>query len=632
MLKFRNLLLALFTCLSSIISAQENGARPSKNTYDLIIVSGTPSGIMSAIAAARLGKTSLILERTKHVGGLPANGLGATDLITREATGGLFLEFVTGIKQYYIKKYGEQSEQVKMSKNGYHFEPSVAELILKDMLQHYPQVTVLTNRQFDADASSLTMKDRSISQIKVLNRISKEQEVYDGKFFIDASYEGDLIAAAGVPFALGREGKSEYGELFAGQVYKYWAKDGQEPGSTNMADNAIQAYNYRLSLTMDAANKAGIKKPEHYNREEYVSIIEDVLSGKHAGIEYAEITAQEIQENKRLRAEGKPPLGKNLPEGMQRLVNKVEVPNNKVDANNQHRAFLSTDLPEENWPWPTASWVWRDQFARRLRDYTLGLLYFGQNDLALPEWFRKDCLQWGLAKDEFQDNENFPRQVYVREGRRMKGTYLFKTKDATPVAKGQRPPVNSESITASHYGIDSHAVRKREDGMANLDGFLSYGTAPYTVPFGTLIPPNVANLLAPVPASATHLGLATMRMEPCWMAMGQASGIAAAIAIDRAAPVQKIPVDQVQDKLIDQKSVLIYYRDVKVGDADFKMVQFLGLKGFIPEWEARLNDKISAVDIQNWQKLGNVKLKSARAGITTRLEALKTIYQQFNKS
>ncbi len=622
----------MLLCVSNIISAQKKGGRPSGNTYDLIIVSGTPSGIMAAIAAAKLGKTSLILERTGHIGGLPANGLGATDLITRQATGGLFLEFVTAIKQYYIKKYGEQSQQTKLSKNGYHFEPSVAELILTDMLKGYPQITVLTNRQFDADAANLTMKDKVITQINVLNRISKQKEAYAGKFFIDASYEGDLIAAAGVPFALGREGKSEYDELYAGQVYKYWAKDAQEPGSTNMADNAIQAYNYRLSLTTDAANKVAIRKPEHYNREEYVSIIEDVLSGKHAGIEYAEISTQELEENKRLRAEGKPPVGKNLPQGMQRLVNKVEVPNNKVDANNQHRAFLSTDLPEENWPWPTANWVWRDQFAKRLRDYTLGLLYFGQNDPALPEWFRKDCLQWGLAKDEFQDNENFPRQVYVREGRRMKGTYLFTTKDATPVAKGQRPPVNSQSITASHYGIDSHAVRKREDGMANLDGFLSYGTAPYTVPFGTMVPPDVANLLAPVPASATHLGLATMRMEPCWMAMGQAAGVAASITIDCTAPVQKIPVDQVQDKLIDQKSILIYYRDVKADDPDFKMVQFLGLRGFIPEWEARLAEKVSAADLQRWQKITNIDLKNVKAGITRRVEALRVIYRKLSKS
>lgn len=632
MLKFRNLFLIIFTCFSSSISAQQNRAKPPKNTYDLIIVSGTPAGIMSAIAAAKLGKTALILERTDHIGGLPANGLGATDLITREATGGLFLEFVTGIKQYYIKKYGEQSQQVKLSKNGYHFEPSVAELILKDMLQQYPQITVLTNRQFDADAANLTIKDKSISRIKVLNRISREEEVYDGKFFIDASYEGDLIAAAGVPFALGREGKNEYNEPFAGQVYKYWAKDAQELGSTNMADNAIQAYNYRLSLTTDAANKVSIKKPEHYNREEYVSIIEDVLSGKHAGIEYANQTIQDAEENKRLKAEGKPPVGKNLPQGMQRLVNKVEVPNGKFDANNQHRAFLSTDLPEENWPWPTASWVWRDQFAKRLRDYTLGLLYFGQNDPALPEWFRKDCMQWGLAKDEFQDNENFPRQVYVREGRRMKGIYLFKTQDATPVAKGQRPPVNAESITASHYGIDSHAVRKREEGMASLDGFLSYGTAPYTVPFGTMVPPNVSNLLAPVPASATHLGLATMRMEPCWMAMGQASGAAAAIAIDRHMAVQKIAVNKIQDVLIDQKSVLIYYKDVKVGDADFKMIQYLGLKGFIPEWEARLKDKTSVADLQLWEKTAGVTLKNIKAGITTRAEALRIIYQKLIKS
>jgi hypothetical protein len=273
--------------------------------------------------------------------------------------------------------------------------------------------------------------------------------------------------------------------------------------------------------------------------------------------------------------------------GIERLVSNNKVPNGKVDANNQHAAFISTDLPEENWPWPTSSWEWRDKFAQRLRDYTEGLFWFAQHDEALPLQFRREIQKWGYAKTEYQDNGYFPRQVYVREGRRFEGMYFFTAKDALPVAEGQRPPVHATSITASHYALDSHAARKRESGRAHLDGFISYPTAVYTVPYGVIVPKEVDNLLLPVPVSGSHIGFSTLRMEPCWMALGQAAGAAASIAIDDRCGVQQVNINKLQDRLLDEGATLFYYEDMTPADKDFKQAQRLGLQGKITSWKAK---------------------------------------------
>jgi hypothetical protein len=597
--------------------------------YDIVIVGGTPGGIMAGIASARQGKTSVILERTGHIGGLPANGLGATDIGTRGATTGLFTEFVTRVKEFYVQKYGADSKQVQDCSDGFHFEPSVGELILEQMLaEQKSKVTVLKMRQFDSESQNIVMHNDRIEQIRILNRESGKMETYTGKIFIDATYEGDLGAAANVPFRLGREGKEEFNEAGAGRVYKYWGGPESE-GSTFQQDNAVQSYNYRLCLTNNPANRLDITKPLKYNREEYISLIEDVWSGRHTGVQMLSVTEAMLEENKKHIAKGNASKIPGDVWGIARITNMVKLPNEKTDANNQHMAFISTDLPEENWPWPTSSWTWRDAYAQRLRDYIQGLIWFAQNDKELPEHFRKAAKEWGFAKDEYTDNGNFPRQVYVREGRRFEGLYFFTAKDATAVAPGTRPIVHSSSVTASHYALDSHAVRKREPGKVHLDGFLSYPTAVYTVPFGVIIPQVVDNLLIPVPVSGSHIGFSTIRMEPCWMALGQAAGIAASIAIDDQVKIKRIDTQKLQKMLIAQKATLMYYRDVKPTDENFEMVQTLGLLGYLPEWEARLNDPVDAASIMAWEKLSGSKL-NYESGKTSRKELLLNIYTAMN--
>lgn len=595
--------------------------------YDLIIVGGNPGGIMAAISAARLGKTSLILERTNHIGGLPANGLGATDIHTRGATTGLFLEFVKRVKKHYITKYGQDSRQVIFSSDGYRFEPAVAEQVFEQMLsEHADKIKVLKMHQFDSDPQNLSMVNDQIQAIKVLNRKTKEIIVYKGKMFLDATYEGDLAAAAKVPFRVGRESIAEFNEPGAGKLYKYWAGP-EASGTTNLGDNAVQAYNYRLCLTNNEKNRAPIPKPPVYNRDEFGSLVNDVLTGRHTSFQMKEVTEEMMESNRKAIMKGDTTQIPGDKWGINKISNMVTLPNDKTDANNQHQGFISTDLPEENWPWPTASWEWRDKYAERLKNYTLGLLYFSQHDASLPTHFKKAALEWGLAKDEYTDNNNFPRQVYVREGRRFEGVYFFTAKDALPLGTGQRPPVHASSITSSHYALDSHATLKREAGRVQLDGFFSYATAVYTIPLGVILPKEVDNLIFPVPVSGSHVGFSTLRLEPCWMALGQAAGVAASIAIESKVKVRNIKVSDLQDRLIDQQATLIYFKDVQPDAVDFKMVQVMGLKGFLAEWEAKLDLPVDQATADSWQKLSGLKTVYD-AGKTTRRELLKVHYQK----
>ncbi len=582
---------------------------------------------MAAIAADREGKTSLILERTAHIGGLPANGLGATDIQTRGAIGGLFKEFVEEIKSYYVATYGPDAQQVKDCDEGYHFEPSVAERILEQMLAECSLVTVKKERQFDALPENLLMENNTIRAITITNRQNGASERYQGKVFIDATYEGDLIAAAGVPFVIGREGFADHQEPYAGQVYKPWGGSVGE-GTTLQNDNAIQAFNYRLCLTQDTNNWIPVSKPDTYQRDEYVSLIEDVRSGRHTGMAYYTMTDDQRMKNEQRVAAGLTPIVPGRPEGVQRLVNKVVLPNGKTDANNQHLAFISTDLPEENWPWPTSGWAWRDQFAQRLEDYTLGLLWFAQNDPELPDWFRQQCQTWGLAKDEYVDNQHFPRQVYVREGRRMKGQYWFTAHDVLPVQEGERPPVHSTSISAGHYAVDSHGVRKREPGKVHLDGFINYETRPYTIPYGVMVPDKTTNLLAPVPVSGTHLGFSTLRMEPTWMALGEAAGVAATVSIENDVAVQVVPIITLQQRLLDRQAVLIYFEDLAPFHPNFKAFQFFALKGLITSWTAKPDQLIKKEEVQAFNQRINRNLAEVKGKSVTRAAFYQSAYDQ----
>jgi hypothetical protein len=605
------LLLALLWASNGPAAAQAGPAphASAEAAFDVVVVGGTPGGIMAAIAAARGGRDVALLERTRHVGGLPANGLGRTDIQTRGATGGLFMEFVNRVREHYLRTYGAESPQLRDASEGYHFEPRVAERIFQEMLAEHPRVTVLRMRQFDADPDHTQLENGRLARITVTNRETGVREVYGARVFVDATYEGDLAAAAGVPYRIGREDAATFGEPMAGRIYKQWGGP-IGPGSTGRGDNAVQAYNFRLPLTNRPENRVPIPRPSSYDREEFVSLIDDLRLD-------------------RVAAPPEAPRNEMEWDGIGRIVNMVWLPNGKTDANNQHAAFLSTDLPEENWPWPMASWAWRDRYAERLRDYTLGLLWFAQNDPALPEEFRRRTREWGLAADEYTDNQHFPRQVYVRQGRLIDGEHLFTAHDALPGPGQPRPPVYRTSVTASHYPLDSHAVLKREPGRVHLEGFFSMMTQPYTVPYGVIVPRKVDGLLTPVAVSGTHVGFSTLRMEPCWMALGQAAGIAASLSIEAGVPVRDVDVARLQDELIRQGAVLIHFRDARPGHPQYPALQYWGLRGLLPGWEARLDEPVDEETAAGWIAASGAGTPAAyRPAATTRGALLDLLYRQ----
>ncbi len=595
---------------SGYVTADGVRLRPVQvERHDVVIVGDTPAGIMAAIAAARSGHNAVLLSRHDHIGGLPANGLGATDIATRGVGGGLFREFVDRVYAHYVAEYGEDSPQVNAASDGFRFEPHVAETIFNAMIEEHPEVRVRLMRQFDASPNYARKEDGRITEIRVLNRESGQDEWYAGQVFIDATYEGDLSAAAGVPFRIGREGTEDFDEPMAGVIYKHWGGP-VGPASTGLADNGVQAYNYRLALTRDPDNQVPIEKPATYNREEYVSFIQD------------------LEEN-RIPVPNPDPdaRGEMAFDGIGRVTNMVASPNGKVDANNQHAAYISTNLPEENWPWPTASWEWRDRFAERLKHYIQGLLWFVQNDPELPEDFRERASEWGLAADEYVDNDNWPRQVYVREGRRIKGRHLFTAHDALPAEGSPRPPIYQNSVTASHYPIDSHSVRKREPDRYHLDGFMSFGTQPYTVPFEVMVPDApLENLLTPVAVSATHAGFGTLRMEPCWMALGHAAGKAAAMSLDGGEPVADVCRETLQDKLVEAGAVLMYFNDAGPGHPHYAAIQYFGLRGFLEDWAAEPDEPVSEETAEAWMDAAGAEAPY-EPGVTARGEFLSALYE-----
>ncbi|MDE2869802.1 MAG: FAD-dependent oxidoreductase, partial [Chloroflexota bacterium] len=303
----------------------------------------------------------------------------------------------------------------------------------------------------------------------------------------------------------------------------------------------------------------------------------------------------------------------------------VPMPNRKSDANNHHYCFTSSDWAETNFDYPEAGPERRLEIASAHRAYTEGLVWFCQNDEELPADFREAARAWGLAADEFQDNGGFPRQMYVREGCRILGGYLFSASDALLDSSGGRSPKHWDSVASGGYQIDSHATRKREDlGLKTapegtvpdgrqvaLEGFIGLHeeTVPYQIPFRVMVPEGIDGLLVPVAVSASHLGYGTIRMEPVWMALGEAAGVAAATSIERGVRVRDVPRGALQRALLAGGQVITYFDDVAPARfAGFEQqvpglseaAQFWGARGFFTRYAARLDEPLTEGEAQRW--------------------------------
>jgi len=506
---------------------------------EVVIYGGTPGGIAAAVSAARLGREVVLVEYHGHIGGMTTSGLGKSDIENRAMIGGLFKEFVAGVLQHYVGTYGPGHENTKLCQDGYYAEPSVAEKVFESMLAQQPKLTVLKGWRLQSAA----VENGKLTGITILHRQHGEERKLEAKVFIDATYEGDLYAAAGAEFRLGRESREEFGEPHAGVVYFNYQTHEFLPGSTGAADDRLPAYTYRLCLTKDPANSHRLTEPPAgYDRRHYLGYFDDLKAGRLAGPKVF-----------------KPGRGYNAAhfDTLVRALSVTDLPNGKTDVNINPRP-LGFPFPEENRGYIEGDDAARQRICERHRSLVLGLLWFLQNDPEVPEAHRELANELHLPKDEFTDNDHFPWQLYVREGRRLVGEYTLTQHDIT--GKGEGVKRQPDTIAVGEFPIDSFPIRKRQPGdtvvLEGYLGMLDYITRPYHIPYRVLIPKKIDGLIVPVAASTTHVAFSSIRMEPTWMCLGQAAGVAAHLAMKENIEPRRVPIAELQAILRQQGAVL----------------------------------------------------------------------------
>ncbi|MFP4366642.1 MAG: FAD-dependent oxidoreductase [bacterium] len=554
--------------------------------YDIIVVGGTPAGIMSAIAAGRLGSRVMLTEYHGHIGGMSTSGLGKSDVENKEAIAGLFREFTQRVLKYYMDKYGRDSEEVFLCKEGYYYEPSVAEIVFNQMICEVKTITLLLNQQI----VEARIESSNITGLVFRNRNSGELKTIRGNVYIDATYEGDLYALAGAKYRLGRESKDEFNEKHAGRIFFDYNDKVFLEGSTGKGDNKLPAYTYRLCLTDDPENSYVLNAPPSgYNRSNYIKYFEDLNEGRL----------------------GPPKVFK---EGhgyyiehfntMVRVFSFARIPNRKFDVNINPRP-LGFPFVEQNYTYPESGWGEREKIFIRLRELVLGLLYFVQNDPEVPEKHREIARQYHLPLDEFADNRHFPWQLYVREARRLNGKYTLSENDVTVKDNAKRTRIFYDSIICGEFPIDSFPVSKEPSvDKKVLEGYIGMlEISPYQIPYRILLPEEISNLIVPVAASTTHVAFSTIRMEPLWMGIGQAAGIAANIALKMKVGISDLSINDLQKELLDNNQIITFFKDVTLDDKAFKAMQFWGTKGFFDTYHARPKEYLITEDFNLWLKI-----------------------------
>jgi hypothetical protein len=481
---------------------------------------------------------------------MSASGLGKSDTENREMTGGIFAEFIQRVRTYYAKTYGEESTDFALCSEGYYYEPSVAEKIFNTMLaDEAERIQVFVSHRLHA----VEVSDNRLRRAVLVSGRSGHTLAVDARVFIDATYEGDLYAKAGAAYRLGRESRDEFGETHAGVVYYDYDERVFLPGTTGKGDHRLPAYTYRLCMTTDPENGVRLDAvPPDYDRGTYLPYLKD-------------LEAERLSAPKRL-VEGWGYYPKHF-DTLLRALSVTEIPNRKIDANINPRP-LAFPFPEENAGYVEGSWTLRERICRRHRNLTLGLLYFLQNDPAVPVEQREMARQYYLPSDEFADNGHFPFQLYVREARRLIGEYTLTEHDVTHQDGPGEMAFHADSIAMGEFPIDSFPCRKRQPGDTRVqEGYLcmlDHITRPYGIPYRIMIPRGVDGLIVPVAASTTHVAYSSIRMEPTWMAMGQAAGTAAALSIEQGCPPRGIDIENLRHVLRANGQVLDCVRGRKV--------------------------------------------------------------------
>lgn len=526
---------------ASLFAQQADG-----KTYDVVIYGGTAGGVAAAIQVSRMGKTVLLIEPGKHLGGLTSGGLGATDIGNKAAIGGISRDFYQRVRSYYSRadawtrerpedyRSGRASEQGKEDAM-WTFEPSVAERILREMLEE-AKVPVLFSERLDLQ-QKIAKQDGGIVEIRM-----ESGRVARGLRYIDATYEGDLLALAGVAYHVGREANSVYDETLNGvqvaNAVKHQLQPGVDPyvkkgdpasgllpgvtagppGEDGSGDRRVQAYNFRMCITDHEANRIPFEKPEGYDESRYELLFRNFEVGE-----------------------------KRIPWSL------FLMPNRKTDVNNNFG--FSTDNIGLNYDWADGDYQTRERIFREHLHYQRGLMWTLANHPRVPEAIRQEVSKWGNCKDEFLEHRGWSHQLYVREARRMVSDYVMTQHNC----QGRR--VAEDSVGLAAYTMDSHNVQRYVDaqGFARNEGDVQVGGfPPYPIAYRSLAPreSECSNLLVPVCLAASHIAYGSIRMEPVFMVLGQSAATAACQSLDQKVAVQRIDYAKLAERLLADGQVL----------------------------------------------------------------------------
>lgn len=519
-------------------------------TFDVVVYGGTSAAVTAAAQVRRMGKSVVVVSPDRHLGGLSSGGLGWTDTGDKSVIGGLAREFYHRVWLHYEdpeawrwqarSEYGNRGQGTPAADGArrtmWIFEPRVAEEVFEDLLAEHG-IDVRRDEWLDR-GSGVHVEDGRIRSIA-----TESGARFAGSAFIDATYEGDLMAAAGVSYTVGREGTDSYGEEWAGvqkdaRHHGHFFSHGidpyvtpgdpasgllprispEPPGENGSADHRIQAYCFRLCLTRVPENRVPFPKPEAYDPSQYELILRVFATG------------------------------------WRETFRKFDpIPNSKTDTNN-HGPF-STDNIGMNYAYPEASYEARKAIVAEHERYQKGLLYFLANDQRVPADVREEIARWGLARDEFIGNGNWPHQLYIRESRRLLGEFVMTEHEC--LAKRAVP----DSVGMGSYAMDSHNVQRyvTADGFVQNEGDIGVKPLrPYGIAFGSLKPrrQEVTNLLVPVCVSASHIAYGSIRMEPVFMILGQSAATAAVLAIEEGVAVQDLKYDKLRDRLLADGQIL----------------------------------------------------------------------------
>lgn len=562
------------------------GARPGDldgKPFDVVVLGGTAGGVACAVRAAREGCSVLLVQHNGHIGGMMSNGLMQWDALYGGHRSPLFSELLANIERHYINTRGEGSrdhQTIRYTHEHYPIgwaEPHVAEREFNRLVAAEKNITLL----LDHYPTRVTREGRLVRQTFLSATpharagVAASREIrVSATTFVDATYEGDLFALAGVPYRVGREARDEYGEPHAGVVFcnidkgpapldavegrlnirPYNSKQGAiDPTSPFSADGYVQAYNYRFCVTRDPANRiTPTRPPPGYDREEYVHYERKGIA-TNAG------------------------------------------PNQKSHMN-------SPILPGENQAYPEADWPTRHEITERHLNFALGLMYFLQNDESIPEAKRAAFREWGLPKDEFADNGHVPYEMYVREARRVVGRHVFTEHDNSLAPGLGRTPIHADSIAITDWYMDSHSCTTNSRPGFHYDGklILTEESRPAQIPYRSLLPQGVDNLLVPVCLSATHVAWGAVRLEPVWMQTGEAAGFAAALASKHKTTPAKLDADLLVRALIARGQLVSFFNDLSVAEKQpwVAAAQYFGTKGFFSSYDvhpaAPLKESIAA--------------------------------------